>query len=392
MGKIDVKITKQELIIYYVMLAFLFPRGYSELFSQYKVVYTGLLWSAVFIIWIQCLLHIINNRIIIRKRQIAVSLYFIIAIIVTFFSRESVTSGLQQMIAYPSICLFVFFNFKKYKERFLDAIINIFLIEYILNFVFYGAFSSQIHLTFLGHVQTTSQMGILSIFVCVLSYMMNNKRKYKPIILIVVTFITMFVTDADSALLSAIVLICFAILYRWKLYHILNLKSEKYVIIMFIFSVFIVFITVVNNVLNGIIPSSLLIFNGRNSVWQDALVKITAKPIFGYGIDGVLISTFWTVWQNDGFNYAHNQIIQNLLDGGIVLCISFWLMLLTFAKSINRVVEKQYRILSNGCLIVLLLIMVFDSPTLYCYMFILLTIIFALPHVLAEKRETNQQS
>ena len=137
----------------------------------------------------------------------------------------------------------------------------------------------------------------------------------------------------------------------------------------------------------NIIPN--LNFNGRKYVWQDALLNISNSIWVGYGIDGVLLHTFWTEWTGNGFNYAHNQILQNMLDGGIVLTISFWIMIFMFTIETNSIKQKKYKLLSNAGLITLLFIMIFESTTLYCYMYIVLSIIFVLP--LIEKSENYEK-
>ena len=121
--------------------------------------------------------------------------------------------------------------------------------------------------------------------------------------------------------------------------------------------------------------------NGRSFVWQSALEKIKERPVEGYGIDGILLSTFWT----SGFNYAHNQLLQSLLDGGIILTISFWNMIIRFAKEINKITMVKYRVLCNASLISLLFVMLFDSTTLYVYMYMILSIIFSTRSLIEDR-------
>ena len=92
-------------------------------------------------------------------------------------------------------------------------------------------------------------------------------------------------------------------------------------------------------------------------------MNIKAHPIFGYGIDGILLHTFWTEWSGGGFNYAHNQILQNLLDGGVMLTISFWIMIFAFIKPAKKIPEVKYRVFVNSSIIALLFVMIFDSTT-----------------------------
>ena len=95
----------------------------------------------------------------------------------------------------------------------------------------------------------------------------------------------------------------------------------------------------------------------------------------------MLISTFWS----EGFNYAHNQLVQNFLDGGLVLAFTFWTMILGFAKNINKIKIVRYKVLCNASLMALLFIMLFDSTTLYIYMYMILSIIFSVRKIIQKK-------
>jgi len=113
------------------------------------------------------------------------------------------------------------------------------------------------------------------------------------------------------------------------------------------------------------IPNLDYTFNGRNAIWENALKLIKERPILGYGIDGVLIKVYW----GSEMNYAHNQFLQNLLT-----------------SYINRIVLKKYIVMTNATLIAFLCVMIFDSTTSYCYMYIFLSILVYLPEI-----ERNQR-
>ena len=188
----------------------------------------------------------------------------------------------------------------------------------------------------------------------------------------------MFTTDTDSAVLSGVILLIGIIIYKSKLYYLLCLKSQWYVFVMFYFSTFIIYLTV-NNILIKI--NLVFEFSGRNFVWRAALDKFFQSPIIGYGIEGVLLETFWSEWVGIGFNYAHNQIMQTLLDGGSILLVIYFIMLLACASSINMIFNKEYKILANICLITFLFVSIFDSVSSYCYVFIFLSIIISIPDI-----------
>ncbi|NRZ25599.1 O-antigen ligase family protein [Clostridium beijerinckii] len=264
-------------------------------------------------------------------------------------------------------------NFEEDGIKIINSIVNILFVNFIINLVaFRSIFFAYEHIVFLGHVQTISQFGTLALYFGSLQFLLDKNRRIKAVFFIIISLITMFTGDADSARVAAIIMIVVGMMYKFKIYHLLWFKSKWYVFAFWGLSVFIVYTVSGNNIFVNIIDNST--FSGRNFVWKNALELFCNSPYFGYGIDGALITTFWST----GMNYAHNQIVQNLIDGGVVLCISFWIMMIEFSSYIDRIQLKKYKVLANGTLITFLAIMITDSTTLYCYMFLFLSSLFGL--------------
>lgn len=365
-----------KLYFYFVIIAFLFPRGFSEISDIYHTLSSLLVWIAVFFILLSESKYFCNYYRITGK-NIFISLYFILAIIFTLYNRGNITSGLQQVFAFPFLCLFLISNMQRSCKELLEIIISVLVVEYVVNFVFVlSGFDFGGHITFLGHVQMISQLGLLAVFIAVLYMMLFQNYNKKVVFLIVIALFTMFTTDASSAFIAALGLCITYMIYKGKLYDLFCLKIEIYYIGLIIFNLLIIYLTTINR---NIIPK--LDFSGRRFVWDEAITKIVQKPILGYGIDGVLLHPFWTKWTGGGFNYAHNQILQNMLDGGIVLTVVFWVMIYLCIKNINKIKKKKYKVLFTATVILLLFLMIFDSMTLYCYMYYILILIYVFPKI-----------
>lgn len=388
-SKSILKVKKQDIMFYFVFFAFLYPRGFSEIIPLYKTIFSVWTWTAVCIIWIQFFFIRIKKNIMrlkINWDYIVVGSYFVFAILITVFTRQIVDTGLQQLIGYPSLFVFIVVNFKRKPERVLNCISNILFVLFLINLcIFRGRFFYIEHMTFLGHVQAISQLGVLTIFVSVLEYMMTNKHRKKTILIVILTIFNMSVTDADSAVLSAMIIIFAGIAYKWRLYHLFKYKSTVYVWAMCVVSILVIYFIAIDGTILEYIPN--LNFSGRNYVWEDAILKIGERMVVGYGIDGVLLTPFWTEWTGGGFNYAHNQILQNLLDGGIILLASFWGMIFRCIRDIDNILKRKYVVLVNVTLSVLLFIMIFESVSLYCYVYILLAIMLVLPQILDKEKK-----
>lgn len=379
-----------NMINYFVIISFLFPRGYAEFNSTYKTIFTCAIWISTIIIWAQ---FIISYRKIIVKQDRLKDILFIISyfasvIIITFIVRGFFINGYQKLITYPSICLFTICNLKRNSKSFLNTINNVFLVLLILQVLLHKIFF-QNHITFLGHVQMISQLCSLAIFCALIFWMLFHEKKTITILIVLLSLFTMITTDAASAKITCIILCIIALLYKLKKHSFMEFDSKVYIICGMIFSIIIVSLSVINNLkFDNEVP--FLDLSGRSFVWIDALSKIKNKITFGYGVEGVLLDVFWNKWNNSqGFNYAHNQMLQNLLDGGVVVSITFLLMIFSFCRNTKNISNTKYKVLINAILITFLTIMIVESATSYCYVFICFAIIYVLPDIV-EKIEKGE--
>lgn len=372
--------------IYYsfIVITLLFPRGLIELNSLLFTIYRVMTWTAIATIWIifilQKILQKSSSIIYIKKDTIKIILYFLLSIFITYIARSKVNSGLQQMFLYPSVSLFIIVNAKKHPKKLLKIFINVLLLLFSCQLIFANFFNNLYHMTFLGHIQLISQVGILSIFISCLYWLLFRQNNYRVFCLIIITLIILIITDASSAFLTFLILILSYILYKFNLHRLLCFNSKVYIIVLFILSASLLFIVSKGNLFEQLFGA--ISFSGRKFIWRDAMIKIKQHPFIGYGIDGVLIETFWTEWTGGGFNYAHNQIVQCLLDGGFIILISFFTMISSYTYQINNIRDRKYKILMNSVLICILFVMIFDSTTLYCYMYIILSLMYSFPEII----------
>ena len=334
--------SKRSILMYLVVFGFLFPRGFISESPLYHKVCSAFMWLSVFLTWMQWIKHSAKGKGVLdgkfKRWVLSTGGYFILSIIITILCRRNLSSGLQQLFAAPSVCVFMLLNLKLNPQKLLNAIANVMCVEFTVNAIMAASqpyINGIYHVIFLGHIQVVSQYGILAILVGVLFELLYHDNHKRNVYLLIVTFYTMLTTDAESATFTLVGLLIAFIIYKWKLSKLLTKKSELYVFFMIALSVLIIYCSAINP---NLIPSFDI--HGRRFVWQSALEKIKERPIAGYGIDGVLLSTFWS----SGFNYAHNQLVQNLLDGGIILTISFWNMIIGFAKEINKIRMVKYRV------------------------------------------------
>lgn len=80
-------------------------------------------------------------------------------------------------------------------------------------------------------------------------------------------------------------------------------------------------------------------FTGRIYIWRDALLKISQSPIIGYGRYAAQASKL-----PSGYEYmwtmSHNQILEIMMQGGIIL-LTVWITMIVFMiRKINRLNSK----------------------------------------------------
>ena len=363
-------------ITYFILISFLNPRGFYGVIPGYKPFFTLMSWISCLLIGIYLVSNFMDNHRLFRKLDILIAFNFALVVLITIIDQKGIHEGLQQMLAFPMICMFVIIKVRKNPIRFLDKINNILIILFCLNLVISKLYPFEYHATFLGHVQMIAQLGLLSIFTCFVVALLKHQFDKKNVLQLAITILNFLFTDAFTAIIVLVLCIGFVALFifQHKFHQVYQVFLKKPVIYFFAFLFLdIVFIVVSCN-------TSILdkVINGRGIIWREAFSYFKSSWLLGYGIQGVLMKPFWLEGtSSNGFNYAHNQLVQILLDGGIVLLISmlttFWFVLQNVKKS-----SVEYLYLVNATLITVLFLMIVDAPSIYCYIYMYISMIYAL--------------
>ena len=192
------------------------------------------------------------------------------------------------------------------------------------------------------------------------------------------TLLTMLTAFTSAAYISIGLIILFYLIDKTSLRRIFVYRGRIYVsgflLLNLFFMLYVSFISI--DMTFGPISMS-----GRGYIWVEALKLIRQSPIWGYGVHGVLVKVFWHQWMTGakGMNYMHNQILQVLCDGGILLLIPFILMLLGAISSIDKIKDGELRFWVVVCIMVMLIIMTFESSLEYLYGHMILATCAAIP-------------
>lgn len=380
-GLINRKIKKSDILLYFLFIPFFFPRGFGEYFSMYKTFYTLWIYGSSVIILFKFIWLLGKNRLKINSYIKSLLLFHAYFIIDTIVLQKGIHEGLQKLFVIPILCLGCFIYLGTKPIKFLNCLSNILVIVFFLNLcvfnpiLFSRYFSASNKLLFLGHVQMAGQIGMLGILI---SYLLMetshyNKRKVKTLQLF--SILTMVLSKTVLALICLSIFGIGTILRRIKSFGIIGRKRKLIFIFFFIFDFIVISYLYTHNwSFNRIGIVSTL--HGRLAIWESIVELLKGHWIFGYGVYGYKILVYWSAWTKpEGIIYAHNQVFQLLLDGGLILLGLFIFMVYNYIKKLQlKQMSTRMRQVTSIVLISFLAIMFIESPTEYFYFFVVMSI------------------
>lgn len=368
-----------RMLLYIVLIPFLMPIGWEVYSSSYKSIVN--IFTIVGIL-IGIILIFVN-----KKLSLKIAVFMIIVccfelLIVTIYNQGGLDDGVKKIFITPILCL-ILSNLLKYSRKEVEnVIVNILIVILLLNitvfsqYTFPQYFSVNEHMTFIGHVQSISMISILGILLGHLKFVSSTK-KYKGVFLIALALANMIYSGTDASYLSLIVLLMLVIIGKGThLRKIINVNMYKIGVVYFFANIFVLTVMPTNTIGNFVQRMS----SGRWFVWNIGMTSVKEKLLFGYGAYGVKIAPFWTKWSTSiqdrqGFNYAHNTILQLLLDGGVVLLVLSILSVWLCIKNISKIQSENLQYTFNAIIIIWLLIATVESVVEYYFIFITLMII-----------------
>lgn len=110
-----------------------------------------------------------------------------------------------------------------------------------------------------------------------------------------------------------------------------------------------------------------LTLSGRVNIWASAIMNISQKPFFGYGVDmdGRLNINRVYVGTHTRYNFSHNVFLEVLIQGGIIAMIFLVLLYISAQREIQK--TKRSSVLSSAIYISVfsLLLMQFSEFALH---------------------------
>lgn len=381
--------------LYLILIPFLYPRGFSEYVHSYKIFFTVWMYAAIICIFLLFLFELSKNKVLLKCLDSWILFYFMVMCMLTFIVQHSFNEGLQKMFASPALCMLSAIYLKKKPRSYIKCVDDLLTLMFILNItVFNPLLWKQYfapltnHLSFLGHVQLNAQLGIIGIFFAYINYSLYSGNKVRLFIKIVLSIIAMISSYTSASYIALLFLLGAWIYSKTGLKKIINLNIEIYAYIYFLCNTFLFYFVACKSVSLSVAGFSL---NGRGTIWQKALNSYFKSPIYGYGVHGVLVKVFWSAGVGDGrgMNYMHNQILQVLNDGGVILLVPYIFMIFFGMKGLNKLKKDRLRFWTSVCMVIMLFIMTFESVMEHFYVFFMLMTVAYLPEIYLKSKRVK---
>lgn len=389
------KIELKDLLYYVILIPFLYPRGFNEYSFTYKLIFTVWMYTAIFLITLYFSCSVFKYRIRYKIYIMVMLIYYTYFIIDTLIIQGNISTGLQKLFATPTLCIICAILLKSDAKRFIKTIANILIVILALDlFLFNSYFFPQYfdaaykHILFIGHVQTAAQIGVLGIFIAFILKKFDKIGSKRALILFLLSISILVLSKTAASYLSLCILFFLILLSKMK-FKKYNMNTKS-ILILYILSNIILFLYLQHN--NWRFSLFSFDLNGRGFIWKEVFDLLKSNYVFGYGAQGALITVFWSAWIGDGtgMNYAHNDILQLLLDGGIILVLIFFIFIYHCIKNVKNLDDVLFKSIINIMLILYFLIMTFESTTNYFYIFIFLSIIANIHEITKEIKRDKE--
>lgn len=317
----------------------------------------------------------------------------ILLIITTFLQNENLFSIVKtSILILSSVLLINIINLSSHKNKYYKYMGITFAIFIIINLVtlstdIFGYDSNGNVMHFLGiDNQILINLIVFLIFIFYYDYLSFKKLSFISIISYFCTLLTVFITWSASALLGFFVFSLGVLLFIFKIKY--NNKFFWLLLVLYISIYFLIIIFRFQNYFSFIIEDILhknLTFSGRIYIWDAAFNAISKKPIFGYG------ETYIPVVYALNYHLGpHNQILQFLIQGGIVSLLLNFILFIKVGLKLNKKEKNSFfwlLLFSLGGIFISMLMESYDQIFLY-YMLLYFIYQFNLSKIRGEKYDT----
>ena len=398
------RLNYQDLMLMVIIFCCTIPNGLSFFIGDNafeKIVSFGCVISIVFVL---LLVKLKKISILSYKGTIIIAVFRLSMIFNAIIHKNDIAvinEYIKEFLLIFSCCLACeYYIYKEKMENFFSSICNIYIVYLIINTIFMLIYPDGMIVT---RLYTTNKQAFRDVgfhfigfknyfgfyFLPLLAVVFFDKyySGRKHIILQMLIVVDVFLAKSSTSIIAVtifyIILILGKFISRIKKDNKYNFIRNPIIFVSYIFLFILIVIfnsgfglrTIVSNLFNK--ASS---FTGRTTIWGLAIAKVLKNPILGYGKSDV-------IYMNGNYWYAHNGILDLLIQGGIVLIVLYIGVIFICYKPVENLKEQSLYKITIAITAMYCVLMLVESVVNYSILFYSIFCIFIHISVLADNNE-----
>lgn len=362
-----------KIMAFFLIFPFIYPIGLDNIPILKKTI---IVWQILAILVMFYNTHFRIKKSIFKSWTLIYVVVFHFAMLVTtLLITGSIDEGFRKIFIYPFAFIVAYVYFKKNRDLFLAVCIRIIWIEEVINVIFWNN-TSLFNGYFLG---IRTYFPIFGLFVFYIAFMcqhysINNTKFYSYTSVIMSVAFVFLESVSTGIVVYALLFLLLIMINNRKFEKVLNVCDSKKLIPIAVFlNISIVFmnaIPLLSNIISGVLGETTTL-TGRTYLWIKAIQEIKMSPIYGYGVYGKYIQLeYW----NNALNYMHNELLQIMLDGGIILLFIFVMIIISLIRTIDSKEDYKINKVETGLLFSMLVVMITEVPTFYSVFYVMIGI------------------
>ena len=155
-------------------------------------------------------------------------------------------------------------------------------------------------------------------------------------------FIELIIGESATSLLTFTVILVCVLIYRKVFLNKCLILGGAFILFLNFFLIFIRKLQFMQNIFQMLGKNINL--SGRDVIWNYALSLISQSPVFGYGV----IDNMYYVVLPNWICEAHNMLLSCMLQGGVILLVLYFFMIIQSCYKIKHVKSVQASCLAMG--------------------------------------------
>lgn len=283
---------KQVDILKYIFLTFATLSFFEIPYLIYKFPVLSVVYKICKSITLLFLMLLIIKRKKMDKSLIYLILFLSIMLISSIINKNSVVSSIFSVVEILGICALVDYEIKVKDDKFLNTVIFVLGIYFLINFISIIMYPTGIYINSTGYSKNWilgyKNAHIQYIFPLNLAFFMKslikkNKISISCYILLILSIISSILVNNSTAIIGLFLILAFSVFVNSNS----RIINPKYMLLIPVILFFLIVIFRVQNIFGFIFVDLLdrdITLTGRIYIWDGVIKAISSRRIIGYGI------------------------------------------------------------------------------------------------------------